>query len=82
MARRISEVTHRRGRPAIYPWQRWMDGSAWRIEHGKDFDVPPASMAAMLRNRAMREKVPVRTSTLENAVEFQFFLDVGDEVAA
>jgi hypothetical protein len=54
MAERISDIEPHRGRPAIYPWEEWLDGSSWRITRGADFDISPVSMAAIIRQRAER----------------------------
>lgn len=75
MAERIESIAvARKGRPPIYPWSEWMDGSAWRIRRGKDFSVLPDNMARGVRQRARRYGVPV-VVTVDNAagsVEFQF----------
>lgn len=50
MAERISNLTPTVGRRSMYPWEQWMDGSAWRIRRGEDFDVSPETMAQHVRN--------------------------------
>ena len=61
-------------RPRIYPWEKWTDGSAWRIRRGEDFEVPATSMAAMVRLRAKQDGLTATCRVVEDgaAVEFQF----------
>lgn len=80
MAERISEFSPRRiGRPALYPWAEWMDGSAWRITRGEDFEISPKSMAAAVYAHAARQGFSVAVRIDGDAVEFQF---VKEDVAA
>lgn len=72
MAERIDNLTRRAGRPALYPWVEWMDGSAWRISQGKDFTVSPESMAQNIRERGRRYGIEVTAYPDGAAVEFQF----------
>lgn len=80
MAERIDNLTRRPPRPAIYPWAEWLDGSAWRIRRGEDFEVSAESMAAQIRIRAAREGRTVYARCPDgDTVEFQFS---GQEEAA
>jgi hypothetical protein len=72
VAERIDNFTPLRGRPAIYPWERWMDGSMWRIHRGSDFEVSTRSMAQSIRERGRRDGVQVSARQLGEAVEFRF----------
>jgi hypothetical protein len=74
MAERIGDLPENtRGRPRTYPWHEWMDGRAWKIVAGEDFNVPPASMAAMIRQRSSGSAVAsTRIVDDGQAVEFQF----------
>lgn len=75
MAERIdtfSKPPRTGGRPALYPWPEWMDGSTWRIVQGEDFKVPATSMAQTIRVTAWRRGVPVRVFVHGDSVEFQF----------
>ena len=79
MAERISDITPLRGRPAMYPWEQWLDGSAWRITRGSDFDISPVSMAAIIRQRAERAGLSATCRRVgDDALEFQ----VSEEKAA
>lgn len=73
MAERIDNLTPFRGRPPVYPWSEWMDGSAWRIRHGVDFDASPSSMASMVRLRAKAEGMTATARVTGDVVEFQFY---------
>lgn len=52
------------GRPAIYPWNFWLNGDSHNIRPGDDFDCTLDSMRAQLyeRARAAGFKVSVRRS--------------------
>lgn len=79
MAERIDKLEPLRGRPAIYPWEQWLDGSAWRIRRGEDFEIPPGSMAAIIRQRADREGMTATCRMVgQDAIEFQVY---GEEAA-
>lgn len=74
MAERIDTFKARTGRPAIYPWEQWLDGSAWRIRKGVDFQIPVTSMAAIIRQRAEREGMWATCRRVQDeAIEFQVY---------
>lgn len=71
MAERIDNLS--RARKTLYPWRNWMDGSAWRIHRGEDFEVSAESMAAQIRMRATREGMGAYARCPdEDTVEFEF----------
>jgi hypothetical protein len=73
VAERITHFSPRRvGRPALYPWDEWMDGSAWRITRSVDFEITPKSMATTLYAHAARQGRSVKVLIDGDAVEFQF----------
>lgn len=74
MAERIESLSRIRGRATIYPWSEWMDGSAWRIVQGEDFEVPATSMAGMVRIVGRKYDQPAKARVIEGGtvVEFQF----------
>lgn len=73
MAERIENfVPSKGGRPAIYPWSEWMDGRAWRIRRGEDFDAEPDSMAQTIRVHGRRNGMPASATVDGDCVEFQF----------
>jgi hypothetical protein len=41
-----------RGRRVIYPWDEWLNGNVWELEHGKDFQSTPLSFRQIAYNRA------------------------------
>jgi hypothetical protein len=73
VAERISNLTPLRGRRSRYPWGEWMDGSAWRIRRGVDFEVSAESMAQHIRNRARDRGMSAHARLVDDgeAVEFQ-----------
>jgi len=71
------------GAPSIYPWPEWMDGNAWRIAHGPDFECSAKSMASQIRERASREGMTASARVLASGdVEFQFYAEPSEERAA
>lgn len=74
MAERINSLSPV-ARPRIYPWSAWLDGNAWRIRRGVDFEVTAASMAGQIRLAAAREggNAACRVTDGGEAVEFQFY---------
>jgi hypothetical protein len=71
------------GRPPLYPWDEWMDGSAWRIRRGDDFLVSAYSMAAQLRIRGNNCGVGVSARVADkDTVEFQFRVEHPERAAA
>ena len=55
MAQRIDNApVVRPGRPPMYPYAEWLDGSAWELTRGEDFLCLPLSMAKMLYSNAAR----------------------------
>lgn len=69
MAERIDRIAqHGRAR---YPWDEWLDGSAWRISRGVDFDCPVNSMASIIYQRAARGGLTVVVRQRDDSVELQ-----------
>lgn len=68
MAERIKSVASR----FVYPWQRWMDGSAWRTTQGKDFQCEPEQFRKQIVAHGHRHKIAVRTAVRGKTVEFAF----------
>jgi hypothetical protein len=84
MAERIEALTRRSspGRPPIYPWSTWMDGSCWRLTSGEDFHIAPTHMGIAIRQYAQRHGVAVDVAVNNEleTVELQFHID--EDVAA
>lgn len=73
MAERISEFSEPRiGRPALYPWTDWTDGSAWRITRGEDFEISAKSMAVNLHRTAARRGLSVKAQIDGDSIQFRF----------
>lgn len=49
-----------------------MDGSAWRIRRGEDFQIAPKHMASIIRERASKEGLVATARVVGDCVEFEF----------
>lgn len=87
MARRIEGPPNWRKPPRFmtgiggrHPWERWMDGNAWEIEKGEDYDCTTASMGNQLRRRAKEARlkaiVEERRTTAPETIMFQYLIGV------
>lgn len=47
------------GRPAIYPWDDWLDGRIWMIKQGEDFDSDINAMSEHIRRTAQRRGIVI-----------------------
>jgi hypothetical protein len=60
-----------------YPWDEWIDGSAWQIRRGEDYDVPTENMRVNLHMKASSLARKVRTKSFNDekaeGLIFQFF---------
>ena len=53
----VDAAEPRRGRPAKYPWDKWLqNGKKVRLFHGDDFDVEPESLRPQIHIAADRRK--------------------------
>ncbi len=73
MAKRIEESTLRSqlGRPAIYTWEDWTDGTVWRVYEGEDY-VKAETLKGSLRNYATKNGYRLRTISGDTFFDFQF----------
>tara|TARA_E500000318_G_C3567988_1_gene216552 strand:+ start:254 stop:559 length:306 start_codon:yes stop_codon:yes gene_type:complete len=55
------EVKLNRVGRASYPWEKWMDGSQWKLKIGEDFTVPVTSFRALVSSTAKRLAVKAAT---------------------
>lgn len=61
---------HWGGKPAIYPWDDWLDGRVHELEHGTDFTTSrqtfrhTASMAARRRGHGLKTAILRDTNTV------------------
>lgn len=60
-----------------YPWEQWLDGTIWHLEHGKDFSVEVESMRVNIYTAAERRDLKVRTSVEGEDIVMQAY--EGDE---
>jgi len=61
MAKKLRKLQERGpGRPAAYPWDRWLDGKPWKLIQGEDFSVSLRSMDNNIRKAAERKGLQVR----------------------
>jgi len=51
-----------RGRAPIYPWDRWLDGQVWELEHGQDFTLDRESFRRAAQVIARRRGLTLKTS--------------------
>ncbi|MEA2411898.1 MAG: hypothetical protein QOC77_2459 [Thermoleophilaceae bacterium] len=69
------------GRPQKYPWEKWEDGSVWKIARGEDYEIPTQSMQVNLHLRASKDNLKVRTRTVrEDDGEKLVFQFMGDRL--
>src|SRR2546423_15428243 len=59
MAERIASFPTSRIAPAHL--DEWLDGAAWRLSPGEDFEASPQALRTALRNAAKRRGLRVRT---------------------
>ena len=54
-----------------YDWDQWLDGSAWLLRKGEDYDIESASMRAAASRAAKERGKRVRTAVVtdDNGVE-------------
>lgn len=67
---------------SIYPWDKWMDGHAWKVRQGSDFSCYGLSFASTAHGRAALVGLSVTASVFEydyddDIVFFQFFDGAG-----
>jgi hypothetical protein len=55
---------------ARHPWNEWLDGQVWRLEHGEDFQAKSRTFVQNARAQAKRRGGRVKTRFLvENGRE-------------
>jgi len=59
-----------------YPWSEWLDGGAWELTKGQDYEARTSTIIANARSQAKRRGGNLRTRTLrtgeDEAVAIQF----------
>jgi len=64
-----------RGRPSLYPWDRWLiPGKTVRLHQGEDFKIDPSSMRPQAHNQAKSRGG--RASTSLGTDEAGHYIDV------
>lgn len=73
MARKIKALAQHGGRK--YPWEEWLDGSAWELVVGTDFAVTIESFrsTAIGKARDMGGKLHTRVVKDGKALQIQFY---------
>ncbi len=61
MAKKLTEYEFGKAK-FKYPWDQWLDGKIWRLEHGTDFQGEVESMRVNIYTAAKRIGIKVRTS--------------------
>lgn len=64
-------VESKGGAPRKYPWDRWMDGSMWRLREGIDYKISTRSFRATVYRQAKRLGCTARVVRLGDGVAIQ-----------
>ena len=67
MAQRVDQLPggNKRGRPAVYPWEEWLDGHVWRLMQGEDFQGDAKGFKSTARSAAGRAGLQIITRTTD-----------------
>jgi hypothetical protein len=49
-----------------YDWEQWLDGTAWILRKGEDFEIEIASMRAAVSRAAKERGLTVRTKAVRD----------------
>jgi hypothetical protein len=61
MAEKLEAYEFTRGRPTVYRWDEWFDGSIWRLERSVDFPGATASsFRVTVYNNAAKRNIQVK----------------------
>lgn len=64
MAKRIKPIG---GKTKLdYPWNEWLDGSAWLLTRGEDFFCSIESFKTNIRRHAKERKIAISVLTTDN----------------
>lgn len=62
MAKKVKELPpSAMGTGGLYPWDEWLDGSAWELRQGEDFSVSVSSMKSQATIRAKKRGLGLHT---------------------
>jgi hypothetical protein len=77
MARRVKVMPIKRRNKykgyRIYPWDKWSDGSTWKVKQGTDFDISIRNFQIYVHQAAAKRGLKVQTYTDGDALYFQFY---------
>lgn len=66
MSRVVNRIPNQRGRPCIYPWEKWMDGRTRKLVHEEDFFSDWKSFRVLVHRTASIYGLKAKTEKLEN----------------
>lgn len=70
---RPEDVKRRKpGKPAIYPWDEWMDGQWREATRGEDYSATTRSFRSSLIHRASTRGYRIQTHLTDAGVLFRF----------
>ncbi len=73
MSKTLSSFPKRhRGRPPLYPWDKWTNGEVYELTQGEDFKTNPASFRALVHRTAKSRGLAAQTTIRKNQVVIQF----------
>ena len=61
MAKVIKNFDFPASRRVRYPWDKWLDGQVWELNHGEDFLVDPAQMRRNVYSAVWARGLAVQT---------------------
>ena len=76
MAKRLRSFTFTRGRPGLYRWDEWLDGSPWLLTPGVDYSNR-SSVKRTAYNVAKRRGLLIRTQKHPDGLVIQAFRYLG-----
>ena len=78
MARRV-EVFPALGARSQYPWDEWLDGSAWELEVGVDFKANTRTFRSSAITQAKKRGGKIRTRMLRDDGRELFYVQYYEE---
>lgn len=58
-----------------HPWDEWLDGRPWLLEHGADYKATSNSFRATINAAAKRRGGKVRTRQVDGGIVIQFYAE-------
>jgi hypothetical protein len=76
MAKKLKDFAFTRSSRSAYPWDQWLDGNAWALEAGADFEGSPGRLQSAAYVAAKARGGKVRTQRIdETTLAIQFYQD-------